>query len=799
MKLPMQWIKEYAPIPMDAKAYQNRMIWTGTAVEGVEDLGEEIEKVVVGRVLTVDKVEGSDHLHVCRVDAGQGAELQIVCGAPNVAPGILVPVALEGARLPGGIKIKKGKLRGVMSEGMLCAATELNVPQELYPSVGDEGLLVFGEEYPLGTDVKTIFGLDDTVIDFEILANRPDCLCAWGVARETAVAMKTKFKKPEINVAEADGSIHDYVKVSVEDTDFCPRYVARVVKNVRVAPSPMWLRKYLHGAGMRSINNVVDITNFIMLETGHPMHAFDLAKVRGGEIIVRKAKAGESIKTLDGKERQLSGIELLICDKEGPTGVAGIMGGEESEITEETKDLMFECAAFDRTGTRLAARSLGMRTESSGRFEKGVSAATALEAIQRACQMINLLDAGDVVPGIIDIYPSPVKPQVVAGSLARIARRTGVDIPKETMVDILKSLHFEVKVKEDGDSIEVVVPVFRQDVEGEADLSEEVLRVYGYENIPTTRLRGESTPGGRSDAMRFRDTIGLKLNGLGFWETMSFSFISEKAIEKLNLSKEDERNKPLTILNPLGEDTKVMRPSLAPGMLQTLALNMNRGNDSAMLYEIAAVFDGNHLTEEKLPTETPTLCLGMYGSGTDFYALRGIVQALLSGLGIQADIVPGGESYHHPGRCAKLVADGKVLAVLGEVHPDTRDAFDMPERALLAEVNLAMAQALAVPMGEVKALPRYPAVTRDLALVMAGDQPVGPVMTAMEKAAGKLLEECRMFDVYRGVKLGDNKKSVAFSLVFRSADHTLTEAEITAAVDKVLKVCENEFGAVIRS
>ena len=799
MKLPMQWIKDYAPIPVDAKTYQDRMIWTGTAVEGVEALGEDIEKVVVGRVLTVDKVEGSDHLHVCSVDAGQGAPLQVVCGAPNVKPGILVPVALEGARLPGGVKIKKGKLRGVMSEGMLCAATELNVPQELYPSVGDAGLLIFQEEYPLGTDVKTIFGLDDTVVDFEILANRPDCLCVWGVARETAVALKTGFQKPEITVKESDGSVYDHVKVIVEDAAFCPRYVARVVKNVRVGPSPLWLRKYLYGAGMRSINNVVDITNFVMLETGHPMHAFDLGRVRGGEIIVRKAAAGETIKTLDGKERVLTGIELLICDGEGPTGVAGIMGGEESEITEATKSLMFECAAFDRTGTRLAARSLGMRTEASGRFEKGVSPNTALEAMQRACQLIGLLDAGDVVPGIIDVYPNPQKPQVVRASLSRIARRTGVAIPKQAMVDILTSLHFEVKVLEDGDIIEATVPAFRQDVEGEADLSEEVLRVYGYEAIPATRLRGEATPGGRSEAMRFRDALGMKLNGLGFSEIMNFSFISQKAIEKLNLPKEDWRNKPLTLLNPLGEDTRVMRPSLAPGMLQTLALNMNRGNQKAWLYEIAALFNSNTPTAEGLPTETPTLCMGLYGGGADFYTLRDAVLALLGSLGIKTEIVPGGESYHHPGRCAKLLANGQVLAVLGEVHPDVRDAFDMPERGLIAEIDLALARSLAVPMGDVKALPRYPAVSRDLALVMAGDQPVGPVMAAMEKAAGALLEECRMFDVYRGAQLGEGKKSVAFSLTFRSADHTLTEAEITAAMEKVLKACAQEFNAVIRA
>ena len=797
MKLPMQWIKEYTAIPVDAKTYQDRMIWTGTAVEGVESLGEDIEKVVVGRVLTVDKVEGSDHLHVCSVDAGQGAALQVVCGAPNVAPGILVPVALEGAKLPGGVKIKKGKLRGVMSEGMLCSATELNVPQELYPSVGDAGLLIFREEYSLGTDVKTIFGLDDTVVDFEILANRPDCLCALGVARETAVALNTEFHKPAIHVTEADGSIHDHVKVTVEDADFCPRYVARVVKNVRVKPSPLWLRKYLHGAGMRSINNVVDITNFVMLETGHPMHAFDLSKVRGGEIIVRKARAGESIKTLDGRERALTGIELLICDGEGPTGIAGIMGGEESEITESTKALMLECAAFDRTGTRLAARSLGIRTEASGRFEKGVSPQTALEAMQRACQLIHLLDAGDVVPGIIDVYPNPQKPQVIHASLSRIAGRTGVDIPGKTMVDILKSLHFEVAV--DGDGIDVTVPDFRQDVEGEADLSEEVLRIYGYGSIPATRLRGEATPGGRSEAMRFRDALGTRLNGMGFSEIMNFSFISQKALEKLGLPAEDPRNRPLMLLNPLGEDTRVMRPSLAPGMLQTLALNMNRGNEKAWVYEIAAVFDANRPTAEKLPTETPVFCIGMYGGGADFYTIRGAVQALLAALGIQADIVPGGESYHHPGRCAKLLADGQKLAVLGEVHPDAMEAFDMPARGLIAEIDLSLARSLAVPMGDVKPLPRYPAVSRDLALVMPDSQPVGPVMAAMEKAAGALLEECRMFDVYRGAQLGEGKKSVAFALSFRAADHTLAEAEITAAMDKVLKACAREFGAAIRA
>ena len=797
MKLPMQWISEYADIPVSPEEYQSRMIMSGTGVEGVESLGAEIENVVAGRVLAVESMANSDHLRVCRVDVGQDEPLQIVCGAPNVAPGILVPVALPGAKLPGGVKIKKGKLRGVESCGMLCAATELNVPTDLYPSVGDAGLLIFQEDAPLGADVRPILGIDDTVVDFEILANRPDCLCAWGIARETAVALGTSFHKPEITVREAGGDIRDYVSVTVEDPALCPRYVARVVKNVRVGESPMWLRKYLHGAGMRSINNVVDITNFIMLETGHPMHAFDLDMVAARHIIVRKAKNGEILKTLDGKERSLTGIELLICDESGPTGVAGIMGGLESEITEHTKTIMFECAAFDRTGARLASRSLGLRTEASGRFEKGGSPKTCLEAIQRACQMVNILDAGDVVSGVIDLYPAPAPQKVITASAGRIAARTGVSIPVQAMVEILEKLHFTVK--QNGDTLDVTVPDFRQDVDGEADLCEEVLRIYGYRHIPATSLRGETTPGGKSAAMRLQNTCAAVLQGLGFYEIMNYSFISRKLLDKLSLSPEDPRSRPLPILNPLGEDTSIMRPSLAPSMLATLALNMNRGNPQARLYEAAAVFDPTRPTEEKLPAEIPTLCLGMYGKDADFYALRGVCQAILTRLGISTKVERGGESYHHPGRCARLTQGGVCVCALGEVHPDTRDAFEMPERAYIAEINLKTASALQTPMGEVKPMPRYPAVSRDLALVMEDAQPVGPVMEAMEKAGGSLMEECRLFDVYRGIQVGAGKKSAAFSLTFRAPDRTLTDAEINACMAKIQAACRDQFGAAVRS
>lgn len=796
MKVPMQWIKEYADIPMSAADYQNKMIMIGDGVEGYEETGAEVDHVVVGRVLTCEAHPDSDHLHVTTVDVGGDAPLQIVCGAPNCRAGILTPVALVGAHLPGGVKIKKGKLRGVMSEGMLCSSEELGVPVELYPSIGAAGILEFQEEYPVGSDVKPILGIDDTVMDFEVLANRPDCLSVWGIARETAVACGTTFHKPEITVTEAGGDVHDYVQVDVEATDLCPRYIARVIKDVRVGPSPMWLRKYLYGAGMRSINNVVDITNFIMLETGHPMHAFDLDMVEGHHIIIRKAVDGEHITTLDGKPHPLTAGQLVICDATKPSCVAGVMGGEESEITEKTHTMMFECAVFDRAATRVTSRALGIRTESSGRFEKGVSVKTAMEAMQRACQMINQLDAGDVVSGVIDIYPDPAKKQVITASCEKIARRAGVDIPADDTERILKELFFDVQ--RDGDKLTVTVPDFRQDVEGEADLCEEALRVYGYDKIPSTLLRGETTPGGRSDRMRLKDEVSHVLTAMGFYEIMNYSFVSPKSVDKLMLDENDARRNMLPIRNPLGEDTSVMRTTLVPDMLSTLALNMNHGNDNARLFEVAAVFDPEHRTAEGLPTETRKLCLGLYGKDADFFTMRGVAERLLKQLGITFDVSRSNEVYLHPGRQAKLTQGDHVVCVLGEVHPTVRENFDMPSRALIAEMDMEVIAQLQTPMGAVKPMPRYPAVSRDLSLVMAESTEVGPLLADMAHAAGSILEDAKMFDVYRSVAVGKDMKSVAFSFVFRAADHTLTEAEITKAMEKLQKVAADKYQAVIR-
>lgn len=796
MKLAMNMIRQYAEIPVTPQEYAERMIMTGTAVEGVEDIAQGIDKVVVGRVLTCEDVEGT-HLHQCTVDVGGEEPLHIVCGAPNVAAGVLAPVALDGAHLPGGVKIKKGKLRGMISEGMLCSATELKVPQELYPSVGDEGILLFQEDYPVGSDVRPILGIDDTAVDFEILANRPDCLCAMGIARETAAALNTEFKAPQITVQEAGGDIHNEVKVSVEAPDLCPRYAARVIKNVRVKPSPMWLRKYLHGAGLRSINNIVDITNYVMIEYGHPMHAFDLSKVWGREIIVRRAHEGETLTTLDGNERALRTDDLVICDRERATGLAGVMGGEESEILDGTTDVMFECAVFDRTAIRLTSRAHGMRTEASGRFERGVACGTVIEAINRACELVNQLDAGDVVSGLIDLYPNPRPQQTITASVSRIQERAGVDIPPEAMVEILRKLQFGCE--REGDTLTVTVPRFREDLDGEADICEECLRMYGYEHIGATNLRGETTQGGVSPMKALKNKIARILTGLGYLEIMNFSFTGLSEIQKLGLPEDDLRNQPMPIRNPLGEDTAVMRPTLVCDMLRTLSFNMNHSTESASLYEMAAVFDHHHPTQEGLPTETQTLCLGSYGPEVDFFSVRGALEAILRACGITCEVESGADIYYHPGRCARLTRGGVVFAKLGEVHPDVRERFDLPKRAVVAELNLQTLLTYAKPMGEMKPLPRFPAMQRDLALVMEESVAAGPLMAAMRKAAGNLLESIEMFDVYRGIQVGLGKKSIAFSLTFRAADRTLTNEEVQKAMDKVQTVCASKFGAILRA
>ncbi len=796
MRVPMQWLKQYTDIPVSAQAFQDEMINHGTGVEGLEDQNEALQGVVVGKILSVREHENSDHLHVLSVDVGEEAPVQIVCGAPNVKEGILVPVAKVGAQLPGGIKIKKGKLRGVESCGMCCSGPEIGVPEYLYPSVGDEGLLIFNEEYAPGSDVRPILGVDDTIVDFEILANRPDCLSVWGVAREAAATLGTKFNKPEIKVDTVPGRMEDFVKVEVQDTDLCPRYCARVIKNIKIGPSPMWMRKALNAAGVRAINNIVDITNYVMLETGHPMHAFDLAKVKQQHVIVRRAYEGEKIVTLDGKERDLTTDMLMIADQTNATGIAGVMGGEESEITEETTTVMFEIAAFDRSNIRLTTRALGMRTEASGRFERGVCAATCREAADRACQLVNLLGCGEVIDDVYDCYPNPKPQTVVEASVKRINNRIGMNIAGEEMVKILTNLHMDAKL--DGDKLTVIAPEYREDIEVEEDLSEEVLRIYGYEHIQSTLLRGETAPGTRNANMLLSDKVSRILVGMGLYEIRNFSFISPKLLDKLNLAADDKRLNVLKLTNPLGEDTSVMRSTLVPSVLGTVSLNQSRNNETAMLYEISPIFDMSSYKQGELPHEQPMLCIGAYGQKVDFYLVRDIVLDMLARFGVACEIVPGAEPYHHPGRAAKLMVGDVCLANVAEVHPATMAAFEITKRTVIAEVNLELLGELRCKMGHVHALPKFPAVTRDIALVMDEKTTVGSVLASIREAGGALLESAEMFDIYRGAQLGEGKKSVAFSLAFRNSERTLSDDDVNPLMKKILENCEKSNGAVLR-
>lgn len=796
MKVPMKWLKEYVDINMPAEEYASKMVMTGTAVEGVEKTGEQFEKVVAGKVLSCVDHPNSDHLHVCMVDVGEAEPLQIVCGAPNVHEGMRVAVALDGARLPGG-KIKKGKMRGEVSMGMLCSGPELDVPAGLYPHIGDEGILEIFEDVAPGTDVKQVFGLGDDIIDFEILANRPDCLSVWGLARESSAVLEEHFVMPEIAVEETGaGTFDDYAKVEVQDDVLCPRYCARVITDVKIGPSPKWMREYLYGAGVRPINNIVDITNFVMLETGHPMHAFDLSKVKEQTIVVRRARPGEHLTTLDGKEHALDETMLVISDRENATGLAGIMGGEESEIVDDTASVLFECAAFERANNRVTARKLGIRTESSGRFEKGVCPETALEALNRACMLVNMLECGKVVPGCYDNYPNPKPPVEIDAEVGRICRRIGVDVPAETMEDILNRLYIDTTLI-GGDLLHCEVPAFRQDMETEADVSEEVLRMYGYDHIPSTLMNGVTMAGHRNPVTVFADRVKAALVGMGLFEVLNYSFISPKWIDAMDLPEDDARRAPVLLRNPLGEDTSVMRTSLVPSMLNTVANNLNRGNGAGRLFELSKTFAPGEKAGD-LPVERNALCLAAFGDGADFYTVKNIVVGLLAKFGVTAAIEAAGDGYYHPGRKAVMSVDGVKLAALGEIHPDVAERFDIRGRVILAEVDLDALMPLEKDFYGVKPLPRFPAVSRDIAVVVDEQVGAGTMMDAIRKAAAKTLEDVKLFDIYRGEKLGAGRKSVAYAITLRAPDRTLTDEEINNTMDKVLKAL-SAFGAELRA
>ena len=795
MKVPMKWLKEYVDVKLSPEEYAAKMVMTGTAVEDVTYTGAQFDNVVVGKVITCVDHPNSDHLHICMVDVGAEAPIQIICGAPNVHAGMRVAAALEGAHLPGDVKIKKGKMRGEVSCGMLCSGPELDVPAGLYPNIGDEGIMEIFEDVPTGTDVKEVFGLGDGVIDFEILANRPDCLSVWGLARESAAVLDEYCVMPEIAVEEkGEGTFGDYAHVEIRDHEACQRYCARVIRNVKIEPSPKWMREYLYGAGVRPINNIVDITNFVMLETGQPMHAFDLSKVKDQTIIVRKAMPGEKLTTLDGKIHVLDEKMLVIADAENATGLAGIMGGEESEIVNDTACVLFESAAFERANNRITARKLGVRTEASGRFEKGVNPDGCREALERACMLVNMLECGEVVPGVFDEYPEPIEPRTIEAEVDRICRRNGVDVSGEEMEAILNRLNIDTVLC--GNTLTCEIPSYRQDMETDADIAEEVLRMYGYDHIPSTLMNAVTMPGFRGEKREFFDRVKESLVGMGMYEILNYSFISPKWLEKLGLTKDDKRLNTVVIRNPLGEDTSVMRTSLAPSMLNTISANINRGIAEGKLYELSKTFEPADVGS--LPIERNALAIGMFGGDVDFYAIKNAVVWLLAKFGVQAEITATGDSYYHPGRKAELRVDGKRIAVMGEMHPDIAENFGIDRRVYIAEIDLDALRPLEKPFYGVKPLPKFPAVTRDIALVVDESVGAGTMMDVIRKSA-KNLEDVKLFDVYRGGKLGAGKKSVAYSITFRAPDRTLTDEEIISAMNRILKALNESCGAEIRA
>lgn len=789
MKFPISWLNDYVDVKdISARDYAHALTMSGSKVEGVENAGDEIKNVVVGKLVDVKKHENSDHLNICQVDIGDEVT-QIVTGAQNIKTGDYVPVAKDNSYLPGGVHITKGKLRGELSNGMLCSYAELGLSKEDVPYAADDGILILPEPVTPGTDIKDVFGLDEDVVEFEITSNRPDCFSVIGLARETAVTFARPYTIKTPVVKGCGGDVNDYAKVTVQSDD-CMRYAARVIKNVKIGESPKWMKDRLRLSGIRSINNIVDITNYVLLEYGQPMHAFNLEDLDDGEIVVRKAKSGEEIVTLDGEPHELDESMLVICDKHRPVCVAGVMGGENSEVRDTSKEILFECATFNGPSVRITAKKLGLRTESSSRYEKGLDVNNVIPALNRACELVELLGAGEVVDGTIDVMNCEVKPTVIKLRPDKINAFLGTDISRGEMEKILTSLEFKI----DGDDI--IVPSFRPDVLREADVAEEIARIYGYNEIASTALRGETTRVIKPVNQVVEDIIHSTLVSQGLYETLTFSFIGPKLFSMIN-SNDEKLRKAVVIKNPLGEDTSIMRTTLLPSVMSTLALNYSRRNESAKIYEFANVYipvDG-----QKLPDEHKNITLGMYG-GYDFYDMKGVIEHLFDVLKIRdvEYVAKSDNTTFHPGRCAQIVKDGKVIGIFGEAHPDVCKNFGMDTRVYICEIDFNTLLEFYTDEVKYKPLPKYPAVTRDIAMLIDDSVNVYEIEKIIKKCSGNILEGYNLFDVYKGAQIPEGKKSVAYSVTFRADDRTLTDEEINGVFDKIVKTLEDNLSAQLR-
>lgn len=795
MKLNRKWInEEFVDLSqVSDKEFVETMTIAGQKVETFERLDAEIKNVVVGKVVSIVRHQNSDHMWICQVDVGKEEPVQIVTGAQNVHEGDLVPAALHNSWLPGGVHITKGKLRGEKSNGMLCSLKELNLTLNDFPYAIEDGIWILQEDCKPGDDINTVIGNDDTVVDFEITNNRPDCYSIIGLAREAAAAFNKPMRHHEAVVHGSDaGSMYDKLDVEVPAEKLCNRYSARMVTNVKIGPSPKWLRQRLRANGVRPINNIVDITNYVMLEYGQPMHAFDYRYVSSGKIVVRESVEGESITTLDGVVRPLTPGMLVIADGEKPIGLAGIMGGENSEIVEDTTTVVFESANFNGTSIRQTALALGLRTEASGKFEKNLDPMLTIPAVERACELVELLNCGDVLDGTIDVVNFVPQPKTLELEPERINRLLGTEISEADMVEYLRRLEVPVE----GRTIHV--PSWRPDLNLMADIAEEVGRLYGYNAIPTTAFRGAATQGGYSSEMQLETQAGSLCRALGYSEIITYSFVSPEIFDRIRIPVDSPLRRTLKIQNPLGEDTSVMRTVALPSMLDILARNSAYHNKSAKLYELAKVYLPRE--GETLPEEPRMLVLGTYGAGETFFTLKGELEAVLAGLRVKKPVytaVKDNPTYH-PGRCARITVDGVDVGFMGQLHPLAAQNYGLDVEVYCCEVNFTELLGLRLPEPTYTPLPKYPAVSRDLALVCGEALTVAQVESCMEEAAGKLLRNIQLFDIYRGKGVPDGKKSMAFSLVFRADDRTLTDADSEAAVSRVLAALEEKLGATLR-
>ena len=803
MRTSLKWIKDLVPGIEDLtpQEYLDAMTLSGSKGEYYVELDKNLENIVIGQILKIEKHPDADKLVICQVNVGQEEPVQIVTGAPNVFEGAVVPVVLAGGKVAGGhdgstppeegIKIKKGKLRGVPSNGMMCSIEELGSSRDMYPDAPENGIYIFKnrDDIKPGDDAIKALGLDDAVIEYEITSNRVDCFSILGIAREAAVTFGKPFCPPVVEPTGNDEDVNDFISVEVKDTELCPRYTARVVKNIKVGPSPEWMQRRLAAQGIRPINNIVDITNYVMEEYGQPMHAYDLSTIAGQKIIVRRAEDNEKFVTLDGQERTLDSSMLMICDAEKPVGIAGIMGGENSMITDDVDAILFEAACFDGTNIRLSGKKLGMRTDAQSKFEKGLDPNNASAAIDRACQLIEVLGCGEVVGGMVDVYGKVKEPHEIPFQPERINRLLGTDLSAEQMLDYFKSLELEY----DADRNVMIIPTFRQDLLGTADLAEEVARFYGYSKIPSTLPSGESTSGKVSFKHRVEDVAKETAEFCGFSEGMTFSFESPKVFDKLRLDADDPLRQAITIANPQGEDYSIMKTTPLNGMLVSLARNFNRRNKDVKLYEMAKIYLPKSLPLTEYADERVQFTLGFYGEG-DFFTMKGVVEEFLERAGMH-DIVDydpnAGKNFLHPGRQANIIYQGKVIGYMGEVHPEVCENYDMKTRAYIAVLDMPFITEMATFDRHFKGIAKHPAVNRDISMVVKKDILVGQIEKVIREKGGHHLESYHLFDIYEGSQIKAGYKSVAYSITFRANDRTLEEKDITAAMDKIIAGLED--------